>query len=105
MLGPADDGGYWLLGVQAVEPVLLSRIAWSTGTVAAITQQRAMEAGLELELLATWYDVDDRAGLERLLSELDREAGGALQPYAAPATAACIGAMRLHERLQRPPAA
>lgn len=105
VLGPADDGGYWLLGVQSAEPVLLSRIAWSTGTVAATTRRRASDAGLELELLATWYDVDDRAGLERLLSELDGGAGGALQPYAAPATAACIGAMRLHERLRRPPAA
>jgi rSAM/selenodomain-associated transferase 1 len=105
VLGPADDGGYWLLGVQSVAPTLLSRIAWSTDTVAATTRQRAAEAGLELELLDTWYDVDDRASLERLLSELDGEAVGPLQPYAAPATAACIGAMRLHERLRRPPAA
>ncbi len=105
VLGPADDGGYWLLGLQSVEPTLLSRIAWSTGAVAATTRQRAAEAGLELELLDTWYDVDDRPALERLLSELDGEAGGPLQPYAAPATAACVGAMRLHERLRRPPAA
>ena len=105
VLGPADDGGYWLLGVQSVEPALLSRIAWSTDTVAAATQQRAVEAGLELELLATWYDVDDRAALQRLLSELGGGARGPLRPYAAPATAACIRAMQLHERLRRPPAA
>ena len=105
VLGPADDGGYWLLGVQTAEPALLSGIAWSTDTVAATTQQRAAEAGLELELLATWYDVDDRAALERLMSELDGQSGGVLQPYAAPATAACIGAMQLQERLRRPPAA
>ena len=104
MLGPADDGGYWLLGVQTDEPALLSHIVWSTDTVAATTQQRAAEAGLELELLATWYDVDDRAALERLMSELDGQSGGDLQPYAAPATAACIGAMQLRERLRRPAA-
>ena len=91
VLGPADDGGYWLLGMQAEEPGLFARIAWSTDAVAATTQARAAEAGIPLDTLGTWYDVDDRDGLHRLVREVDgtSPAGHA---YAAPATAACLDA-------------
>ncbi len=100
VLGPADDGGYWLLGMQSIESALYARIAWSTGAVAATTARRAQEIGLPLHTLASWFDVDDRAGLERLVRDLSGPAGGQDQPFAAPATSACIAALRLRERLR-----
>jgi len=119
VLGPADDGGYWLLGMQAVEPGLYARIAWSSDGVAAATARRAEEIGLPLHVLDSWFDVDDRAGLERLvrdLAALDSPASARLsarparkqeqvnsrpnRPFPAPATAACIATLRLAERLR-----
>ena len=100
VMGPADDGGYWLLGMQTTEPALYARIAWSTDTVAAATVRRAEQAGLTLHVLDPWFDVDDRAGLERLLRGLSGDAGGGpRQPFPAPATAACVAGLRLAERL------
>lgn len=100
VLGPADDGGYWLLGMQSAEPALYARIAWSTGAVAAVTARRAEEVGLPLHTLDAWFDVDDRASLERLVHELSEPAAGPNQPFAAPATSACIAMLGLKQRLR-----
>lgn len=87
VLGPADDGGYYLLGVKAPHPHLFEDIDWSTDRVAEQTRQRAQSLQLETDELPTWYDVDDRASLARLIAELRVPCAGA---YAAPATAACL---------------
>jgi glycosyltransferase A (GT-A) superfamily protein (DUF2064 family) len=100
VLGPADDGGYWLLGLQTPEPTLFARIAWSTDRAAADTQARATEAGLPLEMLPPWYDVDDRESLIRLAAELR----GPSPPYAAAATAKCLAELGIAERLLVEPA-
>ena len=108
LLGPANDGGYWLLGLQTPETRLYARIAWSTDQACAQTQARAAEAGLPLELLDTWYDVDDRAGLQRLVSELSGPQSarpGPLTPYRAASTAACLAALGIAGRLHAAPAA
>jgi rSAM/selenodomain-associated transferase 1 len=86
VLGPADDGGYYLIGMRAAHAALFADIAWSTERVADQTRERARSIGLELVELPAWYDVDDAAALRRLHAELDTPAGG----YAAPATAACL---------------
>ncbi len=96
MLGAAEDGGYYLVGLKAPHARLFGDIAWSTEQVAPQTRARAAELGLELVELAPWYDVDDRAALRRLLD--GREDGG-LVPYAAPATSACAARLGLRERL------
>jgi uncharacterized protein len=69
VLGPADDGGYYLLGMKAAHAHLFADIAWSTDSVAETTRTRAAQLGLELVELPTWYDVDDQAALTRLLDE------------------------------------
>ena len=94
VLGPAEDGGYYALGLQSSEPRLFAAIDWSTEQVAQQTRERAAEIGLPLLELPAWYDVDDRTSLLRLLDDLDRRDGAAV-PYAAPATAACIEALGL----------
>jgi rSAM/selenodomain-associated transferase 1 len=98
VLGPADDGGYYVIGMKAPHAHLFEDIAWSTDRVADQTRERARAIGLEVVELATWYDVDDVAGLVRLFR--DFAAGSTshtLRPYPAPATAACVERLHLHD--------
>ena len=69
VLGPADDGGYYLLGVKAAHAHLFADIGWSTDSVATTTRVRAAELGLEVVELPSWYDVDDPESLNRLAAE------------------------------------
>ena len=75
VLGPSDDGGYYLIGVKKPHRHLFEQIDWSTERVLNQTMQRATEIGTEVKLLPTGYDVDDRAGLRRLCNELLGEQG------------------------------
>ena len=70
VLGPSDDGGYYLIGVKKPHRHLFDQIDWSTERVLIQTMQRATEIGLEVKLLPTGYDVDDDASLRRLCNEL-----------------------------------
>ena len=70
VLGPCDDGGYYLIGLKKLHRKLFARIDWSTDRVLDQTKQRAAEIGVEIKLLPTKYDVDDRASLCRLCDEL-----------------------------------
>jgi glycosyltransferase A (GT-A) superfamily protein (DUF2064 family) len=70
VLGPAEDGGYYLLGMKRPHARLFADIAWSTDSVADATRARARELGLEIVELPLWYDVDDRPSLARLLHEI-----------------------------------
>ena len=84
VLGPSHDGGYYLIGLKKAHRRVFEAIDWSTERVFNQTVERAGEIGLEVELLPTWYDVDDRATLRRLCNELlgnETTAG-----YQAPAT-------------------
>ena len=98
VMGPAEDGGYYLLGMRAAHARLFSDIAWSTEIVAGQTRERARSAGLALAELPSWYDVDDAAALRRLLA--DAEAPGSLA-YDAPATTSCVGRLGLAEQLRQ----
>jgi uncharacterized protein len=70
VLGPAEDGGYYLIGLRAPQPILFERVDWSTDRTLAQTLDRAREAELRVSLLAPWYDVDCPDDLERLRREL-----------------------------------
>jgi len=70
VLGPSEDGGYYLIGLKHQHHELFERIAWSTRTVLAHTLERATDINLPVELLPTWYDVDDAATLRLLCEEL-----------------------------------
>ena len=58
------------LASRPPHPEPFANITWSTGSVCQETCDRIREAGLELVLLPTWYDVDDGATLELLAAEL-----------------------------------
>ncbi|WP_027527531.1 TIGR04282 family arsenosugar biosynthesis glycosyltransferase [Bradyrhizobium sp. Ec3.3] len=70
VLGPASDGGYYLIGLKRPHRQLFTRIAWGTDSVASSTCERAAEIGLATTLLAEWYDVDDIETLRWLQDEL-----------------------------------
>lgn len=89
VLGPADDGGYYLLGLQQPHAHLFADIAWSTSEVAEATRARAADLGLDVVMLPTWYDVDDAASLYRLNHDLLR-ADHDPPPYTALFTRACM---------------
>ncbi len=65
VLGPAEDGGYYLIGLQAAPTALFEGIAWSTEKVLAQTLERAKRLDLSVHLLPEWYDVDDLTTLEK----------------------------------------
>jgi rSAM/selenodomain-associated transferase 1 len=83
VLGPAEDGGYYLLGLKQAHAHMFADISWSTEHVAAQTRARAAEIGLELVEVPPWYDVDDEAALERLVAELGRDDEQNLAPATA----------------------
>jgi uncharacterized protein len=70
VLGPSDDGGYYLIGLKKRHREVFEGIDWSTERVFDQTMQHAAEIGVEVKLLAMGYDVDDRATLQRLCREL-----------------------------------
>jgi hypothetical protein len=70
VLGPSEDGGYYLIGLKHPHHELFERIAWSTENVLAHTIERAADINLPVELLPTWYDVDDAPTLRLLCDEL-----------------------------------
>jgi rSAM/selenodomain-associated transferase 1 len=63
VLGPASDGGYYLVGLRAPAPALFEGISWSGPEVLAGTLERIEREGLSLHLLPMWYDVDDAHSL------------------------------------------
>ncbi len=70
VLGPSQDGGYYLIGLKHTHRSLFELIAWSTADVLAHTIERAVEINLAIEFLPTWYDVDDAGTLRLLCDEL-----------------------------------
>jgi hypothetical protein len=87
VLGPAADGGYYLIGLRRSHRRLFEDIDWSTERVFSQTLERAAELRLETVTLPLWYDVDDVTSLRRLGDELR---GAASAGYPAPHTAAAL---------------
>jgi rSAM/selenodomain-associated transferase 2 len=58
VLGPAADGGYYLIGLRREVPQLFSDIPWGTGEVLEATLQKARELKMSVSLLQTLRDVD-----------------------------------------------
>ena len=93
VVGPAEDGGYYLLGMKHPHENLFARIAWSSDRVAAQTRERAAEANIPVVELEMWYDVDEPVALRRLLRELAGDDCG--DAYAAARTARCAALLGL----------
>lgn len=72
VLGPSEDGGYYLVAVPGgrVPRRIFEDVPWSTSEVLEITLKRCREAGVEAELLPRGWDVDRPEDLQRLAAEL-----------------------------------
>jgi rSAM/selenodomain-associated transferase 1 len=92
VLGPSEDGGYYLLGIKRRHRRLFEEIDWSTERVAHQTLSRAAELGLPVHRLPTWFDVDDVETLRKVRDGRARTGDGAadLERYPAPHTAALL---------------
>jgi rSAM/selenodomain-associated transferase 1 len=90
VLGPAADGGYYLIGLKQPHPHLFSSMAWGTATVAQSTRQRAAEVGLAVAELPEWYDIDDAETLGWLRAELAGNLPQFRNGGSAPATRALM---------------
>ena len=73
VLGPAEDGGYYLLGLKRCPPGLLAGLPWSTAETCARTHERLVEAGLSVHRLEPWFDVDTPEDLSRLIVRLQQD--------------------------------
>ena len=75
VLGPAEDGGYYLVGARDRVPAIFGDIAWGTSAVLDETLAAAERASIPVHLLEPTYDIDTVADLDRLRHEID---GGTL---------------------------
>jgi rSAM/selenodomain-associated transferase 1 len=66
VLGPTEDGGYYLIGMRVAHPELFDGVPWSTARVFGETLRRADAAGLRTACLPAWYDIDTPDDLDRL---------------------------------------
>jgi len=89
LLGPADDGGYYLLGLRQFVPAVFRAIDWGSRRVCAETQARLAALGVRYRLLERSFDVDEPVDLVRLMRLM--RAGTIVLPH----TAAVLARRRL----------
>jgi rSAM/selenodomain-associated transferase 1 len=81
VLGPARDGGYYLLGLKRLPTGLLDGLPWSSPETFAATQKRLLERDLKTVVLEPSFDIDTKEDVEALARLL--EAQPALAPHSA----------------------
>ncbi len=89
VLGPASDGGFYLIGLDRCEPGLLCGLPWSRSDTLVHTEARLRHAGRSVARLEPWFDVDEPADLLRLAALME---GGEI---VAPATARALASLGL----------
>ena len=75
VLGPTEDGGYYLIGLTRPQHRLLREVQMSTPSLTTDTLAIAAEEGLKTALLPRWYDIDTAEDLKRLQADLTRLPG------------------------------
>jgi rSAM/selenodomain-associated transferase 1 len=70
VLGPADDGGYYLIGMRTVHAELFDGVEWGAASVLTDTLRAADRAGIEARLIRAAYDIDTIDDLHRLERDL-----------------------------------
>lgn len=88
VIGPATDGGYYLIGLSRNVPALFEEMVWSTPEVFAQTIERARRADLTIACLPPWYDVDRIEDVRLLAAHLAAD-----PTLRAPATRQALGAI------------
>lgn len=75
-IGPAQDGGYYALGLKSPHPTLFQDMPWSTPELFVQTMQAARANQLSVCQLPLWHDVDDVDGLRWLIAQKGAAAFG-----------------------------
>ena len=70
VLGPTEDGGYYLIGLRRPMSALFEGVSWSTSDTYTQTAANAALLSMRLLMLPFWYDVDTPSDLERLQEEV-----------------------------------
>lgn len=73
VIGPASDGGYYLLGMKALHPQLFDNIEWSTSAVLQATIDRCIQTNLRYQLLEELSDIDEEKDLVHFNNLLKRD--------------------------------
>ena len=76
VIGPTEDGGYYLIGLRHSRRELFERMPWSTSQVFPETRRRCEQYGLTVACTECWYDVDTPDDLARLSESFDQVQGG-----------------------------
>jgi rSAM/selenodomain-associated transferase 1 len=92
ILGPAVDGGYYLVGMKRHHPEVFERIPWGTETVLAATLEAARESGIRTACLQTWHDIDTIADIRRFYDQYAHLSVTEQRPGAI--TMACLADMK-----------
>ena len=71
VLGPVEDGGYFLIGMHKPQSELMTAMSWGNARVTTETLKRAKASGLSCSILPTLWDVDDLADYQRF-KQLDK---------------------------------
>lgn len=71
VLGPSSDGGYYAIGCRRTHPRMFHGVAWSGPEALKQTERGIRQCGLTVETGPEWFDVDEPADLDRLLSAGD----------------------------------
>jgi rSAM/selenodomain-associated transferase 1 len=87
VLGPAEDGGYYLIGLVQSRPEFFEHIPWGTPLVLQRTREAADALGILVETTPLWYDVDSALDLRRVWRRSEESDGAARYTRAWLATA------------------
>jgi rSAM/selenodomain-associated transferase 1 len=79
VLGPALDGGYYLVGMNRLISVIFTGIEWSRDDVLATTLRKLNSVNTRYKLLRSWYDVDTVADLRRVESDFSGTPPGTME--------------------------
>ena len=77
VLGPTEDGGYYLIGLTQSRPEFFQHIPWGTPLVLQRTREAAEALGIFVETLPLWYDVDRASDLRRVWHRSEQPDGAA----------------------------
>lgn len=66
VLGPCEDGGFYLVGARKADTRMFDAVTWSDGETRAQTVRAVKAIGLSVAEVAEWYDVDEPSDLDRL---------------------------------------
>jgi len=77
VLGPTEDGGYYLIGLTQSRPEFFEHIPWGTPLVLERTREAAEALGIPVAMMPLWYDVDSASDLRRVWHRSEQPDGAA----------------------------